>query len=85
MYHSLLVHSCCLYGRPRTLRQNLPLQSVTTSVGSELEPARSLLGFYNSCSYLVAGQIFSLAEIEHLARHSEELHNVSPLFPMLKA
>ena len=83
MYHSLLVHSCGLYGRPRTLRQHLPLQSVITSVGSELEPARSLLGFYNSCSYVVAGQIFSLAEIEHLARHSEELHDVSGILHVL--
>ena len=83
VYHSLLVHSCGLYGRPRTLRQHLPLQSVITSVGSELEPARSLLGFYNSCSYVVAGQIFSLAEIEHLARHSEELHDVSGILHVL--
>lgn len=51
VYHSLLVHSCGLYGRPRTLR--------------------SLLGFYNSCSYVVAGQIFSLAEIEHLVLRSQ--------------
>ncbi|CAE7338639.1 CATSPER1, partial [Symbiodinium natans] len=51
VYHSLLVHSCSSFGRPRTLRQ--------------------LLGFYNSCSYLVAGQIFSLAEIEHLVLRSQ--------------
>ncbi|CAJ1364857.1 unnamed protein product [Effrenium voratum] len=51
VYHSLLVHACILYSRPRNLRQ--------------------LLGFYNNCSYVVAGHIFSLAELEHLVLRSQ--------------
>mmetsp|Transcript_16351 Transcript_16351/g.28670 ORF Transcript_16351/g.28670 Transcript_16351/m.28670 type:complete len:923 (-) Transcript_16351:32-2800(-) len=45
IYHTLLIHSCVQFGRPRSLR--------------------SLPGFYNNCSYVVAGHIFSLAEMEH--------------------
>lgn len=51
VYHSLLVQSLIVCGRPRNVRH--------------------LISFYNNCSYLVGGHIFSLAELEHLVLRSQ--------------
>lgn len=51
VYHSLLVQSLIICGRPRNVRH--------------------LISFYNNCSYLVGGHIFSLAELEHLVLRSQ--------------